>query len=146
MDNQYKINFTMAQVNRPVFPKKHILVVEDNLLCQNDIAAHFNDIFEKEGQVIVSYVSNAITAAPILLGKVPIHLILLDHDLQWGNGSELLEMMQNMNIKIPVITFSGHPYNNEKMVKAGADYGYQKQEVINGDADHIIKRIINKEQ
>jgi len=132
----------MAQMNRLIYPQKHILVVEDNLSCQYEIASHFNDIFEAEGSVIVSFVSNAITAAAILMHKIPVHLILLDHDLQWGNGTELLTMMKNMGIKIPVITFSGIPYNNKKMVEFGADYEYQKQDVINGKADHLIKDII----
>jgi len=140
--NLYNANFTMAKVNRPIFPQKHILVVEDNLSCQFKIASHFNDIFEEEGHVIASFVSNAIAAAAIIVGKVPVDLILLDHDLQWGNGTELLIMIKELGIIIPVITFSGLPYNNKKMVEIGADYGYQKQDVIDGKADHIIKNIV----
>jgi hypothetical protein len=59
-----------------------------------------------------------------------------------GNGADLLAWMKANNNKTPVITFSGIPYNNISMMQNGADHLFGKGDVINGDADELIKKIL----
>jgi hypothetical protein len=56
----------------------------------------------------------------------------LDHDMPDGDGPELSKWMHTINKKIPVITFSGIPYNNEHLAHLGAEYMFTKQEVFPG--------------
>ena len=61
------------------------------------------------------------------------------------HGPELLKWMHTINKKIPVITFSGIPYNNEHLAHLGAEYMFTKQEVIDGKADNVILQILDNQ-
>jgi DNA-binding response OmpR family regulator len=142
-------DFTLRHVARIDFPDKHIVVCEDDILCQSQIMNHFNDIFERQGKIRITLFSGTIELAHILAvrqhtacQKYCIDLILLDHDLPYGNGTDLLKWMNKENIKVPIITFSGQPINNRTMMNLGADYEFTKDEVIDGKADGIIKNIL----
>lgn len=146
-------DFSLRHVARIDFPNKHIVICEDDILCQHQIMSHFNDIFERQGKIRISMLSGTLELANILVSitnlpfykKVTnymIDLIILDHDLPYGNGTDLLIWFKKNNIKIPIITFSGQPLNNKHMMKLGADYEFTKDEVIRGDADNIIREIL----
>lgn len=135
------MEFTYRHHNRLVYPTKHILIVEDIIDNQKQILDHFRSIFESDGLVQISIVPGAIHAASIMHTS-KIDLIILDHDLPEGNGSDLLTWMKNKNFTVPVITFSGIPYNNQHMINLGATHKFEKHEVISGKADELIKQIL----
>lgn len=138
------MDFQFRHHNRMVYPQKHLMVVEDIIGNQKRVLDHFADIFESDGLVQISLVPGALAAASIIK-SCKIDLIILDHDLPEGNGSDLLIWMKNNNINIPVITFSGIPYNNAHMGNLGAEYIYGKEDVISGKVDNIIKSILQIE-
>ncbi|HZE97268.1 MAG TPA: response regulator [Planctomycetota bacterium] len=133
--------FTRKLVNRLKMPEKHVLVCEDVLRNQADIAAHFRDLFAHEGEVQASFVCGAETAAAVI-AAVPVDLILLDHDMPYGDGVELLVWMSARGFAIPVLTFSGIPANNDRLLLGGATHRYSKSEVIAGAADPLIKTLL----
>lgn len=134
--------FKYRHVARQTYPQKHILICEDDLTCQKRILEHLLSIFDPQGIVQFSIVCGAIHAASII-SNTKIDLIILDHDMPQGNGTDLLNWLKDKH-NIPVITFSGIPYNNVNMMTLGAHHLYQKEEVIGGKADDIIKSYINE--
>ena len=135
MDFQYRHH------NRMIYPQKHLLIVEDIIGNQKRVLDHFHSIFDSDGLVQISLVPGAIAAAS-LIQSCKIDVIILDHDLPEGNGSDLLNWMKKNNKNIPIITFSGIPYNNDHMINLGAHHKYGKEEVILGYTDDIIKKIL----
>ena len=136
------MNFTFRHWNRLKYPTKHILVVEDVITQQKRILDHFNETFEPEGIVQISVVSGGLAAAGVI-HHCKIDLIILDHDLPEGNGTDLLNWMKQYNINIPVITFSGIPANNAHMGSLGASHAnFGKEDVISGKADVLIKELL----
>lgn len=140
-DNNMKVDLTHH--NRIDMPIKHILVADDVVLQQGRMAAHLTEILPHEGHVQTSFVPGAIMAASII-ENCDVDLIILDHDMPYGSGPELLKWLTEKEYKIPVITFSGIPVNNEHLMNLGATYKFQKDEVINGAADNIIKEICDE--
>jgi CheY-like chemotaxis protein len=136
--------FTNRLVNRRTFPIKHVVVCEDDLDMQAAIAAKFCRLFDPQGTVQVSFVPGAVQAAA-LIEKAGAELILLDHDMPFGNGIDLMEWLKEIGFinAIPVITFSGIMENNDALMAAGASYRFQKSQVISGEADDVIKKILN---
>jgi DNA-binding NtrC family response regulator len=124
-----------------VYPQKHLMIVEDIISNQRRVLDHFAQIFDSDGLVQISLVPGAIAAASIIK-SCKIDVIILDHDLPEGNGSDLLTWMKAENIKIPVITFSGIPYNNTHMGNLGAEHIYGKEDVISGNTDVLIKSLL----
>jgi len=133
--------FTRKLVNRLRMPIRHVLVCEDVLRNQAEIASHFEDLFAHEGEVQVSFVCGAEAAAAIL-SSMPVDLILLDHDMPFGDGPELLKWMGTRGVSAPVITFSGIPENNDRLVRCGAKHRFEKGDVIRGRADDLIKALL----
>ena len=133
--------FQLRHHNRLKYPTKHVLICEDDLNCQRDILNHFATIFEPQGEVQFSVVSGTIAAAAIIENR-KIDVIILDHDLPEGNGTDLLAWMKSVGKTIPVITFSGIPQNNTNMMNAGANYLFGKSDVIAGKADQLIKQLL----
>ena len=135
------MDFSFRHINRAKYPQKHILICEDDLNCQKDIINHFRDIFEPQGLVQFSMVPGALAAA-CLITQCRIDLVILDHDMPEGNGTDLLNWMKNKNVTTPVITFSGLQQNNHNMKSLGAHHLFNKSQVIAGDADKLIKEIL----
>jgi len=133
--------FTRKLVNRLKMPVRHVLVCEDVLRNQAQIASHFGDLFAHEGEVQVSFVCGAEAAAAIL-SSMPVDLILLDHDMPFGDGPELLRWMAARDLSTPVITFSGIPGNNDRLVACGATHRFEKGDVIQGRADGVIQELL----
>jgi CheY-like chemotaxis protein len=137
--------FTRKLVNRSRMPERHVLVCEDVIQNQAGIAAHFGRLFAHEGIVQASFVCGAEAAAAIL-SCMEVDLILLDHDMPYGNGPELLQWMKAHNCSVPVITFSGIPANNDLLVHFGAGYRFEKADVIGGRADGLIHHLLRLTQ
>lgn len=143
-------HFTTIHWNRWLFPTKHVLVCEDDIAQQARIAAKLSNLFSPQGKVQVSFVPGAMAAAGVILarpGLVP-DLILLDHDMPYGTGPELVRWLRGLvepYSKIPIITFSGIPENNDRLMAAGADHKFRKDDVIDGAADEIIWKILGPE-
>ncbi len=137
------MKFTIAKVNRAVFPDKYILIVEDDLLQQLRFAQHFHEVFYDQGNVRINFVSSAIDAACLIGSTAPKpDVIILDHDLQYGTGSELIGFMEERSITIPIITASGLPGNNAKMAQIGVYAICSKEDVISGRTDFLIEDIL----
>lgn len=132
--------FTRKLVNRLTMPTKHVVVCEDDLNAQRLISSHLHDILGCQGHVQVSFVPGAEMAAAIIERGIPVDLVLLDHDMPYGDGSEFLTWLKVMGLldQIKVITFSGIRYNNERMLSNGAHVYFMKDEVIGGLGDTLI--------
>lgn len=143
------VEFSRRHVNRLVFPTRHITVVEDDLQNQLLFALHFTHVFPPQGPVQLDFVCSTVGAAAILT-HMDVNLLVLDHDLPIGNGSDLMHWMAGATgKKIPIITASGIPQNNEHMVNLGQQLGlevhhFQKDEVFRGYADKTIVEILNR--
>lgn len=136
------MDFKFRLWNRKTYPTKHILICEDNIENQKRFMNHFAEIFDSEGHVQISLVSGSLAASAII-SYTNIDLIILDHDLPEGNGSDLIKWMKDKNINIPIITASGIHQNNVIMGELGAQYYcFNKENVINGDVDFLIKHIV----
>lgn len=129
-------------VNRLVEPTKHILVLDDVINNQARILQHFNEVFEHEGEVEVSCLPGG-DFAKLMLEMISVDVILLDHDMPHGMGDEFMKWLRARNNKTPVITFSGITSNCQHLLDLGADYGFEKEAVIQGYADDLILSILN---
>jgi len=133
--------FYFRHVNRLTYPQKHVLICEDDLTNQKNILEHFLQIFDPQGLVQFTVVPGALMAAAIIM-QCNVDLILLDHDMPQGNGTDFLNWLKTSGKTIPVITFSGISENNTHMMGLGAHHQFGKQEVILGKADSLIKRLL----
>lgn len=140
------MEFTNRLVNRKTFPTQHVIVCEDDLNVQAQIAAKFAQMFEPQGCVQVSFVPGAVQAAAVIL-KSGMELILLDHDMPFGNGIDLLAWLKSSGFppgpRFPVITFSGIEANNDALMAAGATHRFNKSSVLEGAADEAILKAVN---
>jgi CheY-like chemotaxis protein len=134
--------FYFRHVARQTYPQKHILICEDDLTNQKRILEHLLSIFEPQGIVQFSVVCGGIQAASII-SSCNVDLIILDHDMPQGNGTDLLHWLKGRNSTIPVVTFSGIPSNNINMMNLGATFLFQKEEVMTGMADNMIKMSVD---
>lgn len=130
-------------VGRSIFPLKHVLVCEDDIRSAGRLALHLADLFGGQGHVQVSIVSGAVQAAG-LMSRVGVDLLILDHDMPFGNGPDLMEWLKETGHKPPIITFSGVEKNNDYLMSLGALYQFSKDEVIEGKADDVLKQILGE--
>lgn len=140
------MEFTNRLVNRKTFPTQHVIVCEDDLNVQAQISAKFAQMFDGQGYVQVSYVPGAVQAAAVIL-RAGMELILLDHDMPFGNGIDLLAWLKSSGFppgpRFPVITFSGIEANNDALMAAGATHRFSKSSVLEGAADEAILKAVN---
>jgi DNA-binding response OmpR family regulator len=122
-------------------PTKHVVICEDDLRNQVQIATHFGKMFEPQGVVEFSFVPGGMHAAA-LFGWRTVDLVLLDHDMPYGNGADLLKWMRSNGHKTPVLTFSGITENNNILMQLGANHYFGKGEIIEGKADALIRQIL----
>ena len=137
----YYYMFKKRLLNRLKMPTKHILVLEDVLKNQSDIAEHFSDIFEHEGDIQVSYVCGGNAGAGVIM-NTNVDIIILDTNMPDGDAFDFLPWLKTNHPNIPVITFSGIDANNIWLMQNGATHKFFKHEVINGNADGLIKELI----
>lgn len=129
--------FTPRLINRQKFPSYLVLVCEDDIDCQKSFVEVGQRLFEAQGLVEMCIVSSAEYAAAIISVRVP-NLIILDHDMPFGTGSELLLWMAQRRLHIPVMTASGIAENNQNMMLLGAKHSYLKSDIFEGRADTDI--------
>lgn len=144
-------SFGVRHINRMIFPRKKIIVCEDDLMHQMEIAEHLLKLFGRQSHVEVTFTSSGAAAASIINTLQHVSLIILDHDMPYGNGSDLITWLYTEHKHIPVITFSGIPENNAHMKKLMdnfkmQNYQFNKDDVIHGNADKIILEIIKQEE
>lgn len=135
------MSFTNRLINRLAFPTKHVIVCEDDIEMQSKIATKFAKMFGSQGSVQVSLAPGGAQAAGIL-SHVGAELIILDHDMPFGNGIDFLTWLKASGHTTPVITFSGIDSNNEALMAAGATHLFTKNQVLDGLADDTIRRYL----
>ena len=140
------MEFHRTPGNRCVAPRKHVLVCEDTLCYQAQLgallAAEFNSYGSgAEGYVQVTFVTGAIAAVAIL-EKLPVDLIVLDHDMPDGNGTDLLLYLKGAGLNVPVLTASGVESNNDAMMQCGATYKGNKGLVLTPGGAKYIRSLI----
>lgn len=136
-------------VNRLEMPVKHVLICEDDLDFACDAIRTIRRLYGHQGKVGVSVVPGAEQAVAIIGDlKHKVDLILLDHDMPWGNGSDLIDWLKDHNTvidPIPTITCSGIESNNLYMTALGATHRGSKNELKLGELDHLIQEILEVE-
>src|SRR6185369_4502143 len=141
--------FKFRHHNRLKFPTKKIWILEDDLDAQANFVAWARARFEPKGQVQFDFMASGIAAAAALLHLTP-DVLILDHDLPYGNGSDLLGWMkENGKTNIPIITASGWAPNLDHMMRLSQEYGiemhrFMKYEVYHGKADALILEILQR--
>ena len=137
------MEFHTRHINRLQFPSKHIVVCEDDIDNQVKMVQSLRKFFPPQGDVQIDFVCSAMGAAAIV-SNMKVNLIILDHDMPYGSGSELIRFLKETGKTIPVITASGIPENNTNMKKLGDDLGYpvhefHKEDVFNLKIRDVIK-------
>lgn len=139
-------DFQIRHVNRLLFPMKRILICEDDLENQMKISNTMLSILPPQGKTTVSFVTGGIEAAAII-SHLKVDLILLDHDMPYGNGSDLIEWLAKDHRDIPILTFSGIPENNNHMEILATQKGLKvykawKFDVIEGKQNKLIMDVL----
>lgn len=130
--------FTFRHHNRTTYPTRHILVCEDDLSLQARIMAKLSSMFEHQGHVQVTLVCGGLGASAVIHWS-KVDLIILDHDMPEGNGTDLIGWLkQEGKMGIPILTFSGIDANNAHMGALGARHVFSKEAVLAGEADALI--------
>ena len=116
------MRFTKTLVNRLEYPVKYIMVVEDDMTHQKLWMDKLSTIFKPQGDTIIVMAPTADIAYSIVKDRTERHIypslpkiLILDHDLQWGNGRELIIGMNSLGVSCPLFLSSGIDENNEKM-------------------------------
>ena len=135
------MSFESRHWNRRQMPTKHVLVCEDDLANQALIASHFASVFDVQGEVEFSFVPGGMHAAGII-GWRKVDLVILDHDMPYGNGADLVKWMRANGHQQPILTFSGIAQNNDILMNLGANHHFGKNDVLDGKADALIKKLL----
>ena len=139
------IEFKLRHINRMHFPDKNVVVCEDDILHQAEIAHKINTLFDRQGKVQFTFTCSGVIAASAM-ANVKTSLLVLDHDMPIGNGTDLINWMHENKVIVPILTFSGIDQNNINMETLCKTYNipcykFSKFDVIEGKADHILKAI-----
>ena len=126
-------------------PEKHILILDDLITRQAQLSKHLAGLFGdlNTNNVITSCVPDANVGREIVKA-FKIDLILLDYAMPSGCGEDFIIWIKKEYPKIPVITTSDIEEYNDILFKKGADYKCQKQDLLLGKHDDLIKGIIEK--
>lgn len=116
--------FTVELRNRLTMPTTNVIVVEDDLNCQNEWTSFLLSRYGHQGLIVPHIIGNAIDACLLIHSMIqhnrPIGWIAIDHDLQYGNGYELIQAIRDSNI--PILLSSGIQSNNDRMNTLGITY------------------------
>lgn len=141
-----EVQFQLRHHNRLMFPRKHIVVAEDDIFHQVELLTHLSNMFDRQGLVRISIVAGGAAVAAIIKTE-PVDLLILDFDMPYGNSADLIAWMKANEVKIPVITASGWEPNLAVMKtlleEAQIEHKiFSKQQVIIGDADDWIRELM----
>lgn len=116
------MRFTTTLINRLEYPTKYIMVVEDDIDHQKLWMEKLSTIFKPQGDTVIVMAPTADIAYAIIENRVEYmtypslpEILILDHDLQWGNGRELINAMKSLGVSCPLFLSSGIDENNVKM-------------------------------
>ena len=139
------MQFDIRLINRHEMPTQTLLICEDDIKHQRELMARAEKLFPPQGKIQVALVPSSIMAARIISEGFTKHVkcIILDHDMPYGNATNLIQWMNESGVKIPVVTASGIPENNKHMKRLCDSLGiecheYDKFRVIDGEADGAI--------
>lgn len=140
------MEFGVRLHNRLQFPNKHIVICEDDIDNQIKFAHAMRSFFPPQGDVQIDIVSSAVAAACICM-NMKVDLIILDHDMPYGFGSELITFLHAQGKIVPIITASDIPENNANMVKLATELGYpvhhfQKQDTFALSIRDVVAAIL----
>lgn len=138
--------FTRKLVNRLTMPTKNVLICEDDIEQQRNLLGVFQRLFGHQGHVQVCVVPGGEFAKDIL-ETCEADVVLIDHDMPYGDGVETLLETKEIrewyrDLQPKVITASGIPANNDRLMAAGAHYKFTKQQIINGEADDLLRELL----
>lgn len=122
-------------------PPKTILVCEDLLKNQIDIARALWRLFPSEAEIGVTFVQDGAGAAA-WLEKNRADLVILDHDMPTGTGSEFLRWLIEKRVETRVMTASGIPANNDLMASIYPVLKFSKDDIVKGRADLTILKVL----
>ena len=128
------MTFTSRHVNRITFPQRWALVVEDDIEWQGKFLKFLSERFGPQGDFLVSAAPSGIFAGWQIQHVFPPTFILLDHDLPYGNGPEIMQHLRSVSCSAPVCAVSGIPANNERLMSLGAKATARKDDWVALDA------------
>lgn len=131
------MQFQFRHVARLQYPTKHVLVCEDDIAQQLRFCTKLRSMLDPQGIVQISLVPGGLMAAAIM-SYTDVDLLILDHDMPLGNGSDLLTWMTAQGKKIPVLFASGIKANNVYMATLYPDY-------LPGDTMIVERSLMGKE-
>lgn len=141
--------FSAKLVNRAVMPRIHVVVCEDIIEMQAGFARRLAEVFGGEGEVQVSLVCGGAMAAAIINAGLPVDALILDHDMPWGDGGELLKWlaarahdMGPLSVPRLIVGASGIPINNQRMLNLGAHAAFTKDQIFAGAADEMLLALL----
>ena len=135
------MSFKSRHWNRLKMPTRHLLICEDDIDNQILLVASMRRLLEPQGETVVTCVSGGMAAAGVI-SWTAVDLVILDHDMPHGNGADLMRWLRSTGRKVPVVTASGIPANNDALLGLGADRAFTKAEVIAGSADDCIRELL----
>ncbi len=139
------MTFTFKHVNRLEMPIRHILICEDDTLLAALMLQRLGEWFGAQGQVQFSICPGAVYAVGVM-SSGQVDLVILDHDMPHGSGSELLQWIRHESPPhvrdVPVITASGITSNNVRMMELGATHQAHKNFVVESRCNDLISQIL----
>lgn len=120
------MEFTQWSVNRLKFPNRWVMICEDDIEQQIGLLKFFADRYGHQGDVLTVICPSAIIAYATYAGLnkaigEPI-AILVDHDMPYGNGVELINAIKEAGYIGPFVAISGISENNDRLRAAGASF------------------------
>lgn len=146
------MQFDFIHRNRLHFPDRCVMICEDDLMHQVQLMHLMNNIFPRQGKTDIVQLPSGLMAAQCLavmerVEVMDVKLVILDHDMPIGNGSNLLDWMYENKIKVPVMTASGIADNNDHMLQKCKELEIEcihtdKFRIIRGDHNRDINGLV----
>ena len=130
-------HFSIGLRNRIAMPSRHVLIVEDDHFHAYQWLEIFSRRYKREGDTVISVAASALAALEIPKHH-PVTFAIVDHDLQFGNGRELIKYWRDVGCTFPIAAASGIPQNNAIMLDAGALIAFISKHSGN-DVDEVLK-------
>lgn len=132
MEVEVKVpGFVTSHVNRKEFPTRYALIVEDDSEWQAKILNFCTTMLGNQSNILFVCCPSAVFAKSAFEAMYPMMptFMLLDHDMPWGDGVQLMKWMfkhvgQDVvgAVRLPVCAISGIPQNNKNLTNYGAQH------------------------